>query len=480
MAYEYEALIGGAWVGGEERIEVRNPATGECIGSVPALGPEVADEVYTAAARGADIWRRTSPLKRMEIMFGAARIMRGRLDELARIIVQENGKTLAEAKGEVAKSAEFLEYYAGMGRDQLGYLIADARPDTSARVIYEPIGIVLAITPWNDALLTPCRKLAPAFIAGNAVVIKPASDTPLIVIELARALVEAGMPIEVIQVVTGRGSTVVDALLADSRVAGVSFTGSTEVGLQIQRSLAGSNVRVQTEMGGKNASVVLADADLGLAADTVVAAAFGGAGQRCTATSRVIVESSARDEFLAELNRRVGALVVGNGLADGTQVGALINARHRDRVIEAIDEARRAGGEVLVGGDTPGGELATGCFVRPTVIANVGEESAAWREEIFGPVVAVRECDGIEDALRQVNASSYGLAAAVFTRSLAAAERFIAEAGTGQVSVNLPTSGWDIHHPFGGFKLSGSGYKEQGIEALGFYRRVKTAAVRAV
>lgn len=479
MTYEYEALIGGSWVGGEARIEVRNPATGELIGSVPSFGPEVADRVYATATRGADIWRRTSPLKRMEVMFGAARIMRDRLDDLARIIVQENGKTLAEAKGEVAKSAEFLEYYAGMGRDQLGYLIADARPQTSARAIYEPIGVVLAITPWNDALLTPCRKLAPAFIAGNSVVIKPASDTPLIAIELAKALIEAGMPSEVIQVVTGRGGTVVDALLADSRVAGVSFTGSTEVGLQIQRSLAGSNVRVQTEMGGKNASVVLSDADLGLAADTVVAAAFGGAGQRCTATSRVLVESSIREEFLAELSRRVSSLVVGNGLSEGTQVGALINARHRDKVVEAIDEARREGGEVLVGGDAPGGELAAGCFVRPTVIADVAEDSSAWRDEIFGPVIAVRECTDIEDALRQVNASSYGLSAAVFTRSLAAAERFIAEADTGQVSVNLPTSGWDIHHPFGGFKLSGSGYKEQGIEALGFYRRVKTAAVRA-
>ncbi|GAB2558057.1 aldehyde dehydrogenase family protein [Leucobacter ruminantium] len=480
MAYEYEALIGGSWVGGEERIEVLNPATGERIGSVPSLGPEVAGDVYETAARGAGIWRRTSPLKRMEILFGAARIMRGRLDELARIIVQENGKTLAEARGEVTKSAEFLEYYAGMGRDQLGYLIADARPDTSARAVYEPIGVVLAITPWNDALLTPCRKLAPAFIAGNAVVIKPASDTPLIAIELAKALVEAGMPSEVIQVVTGRGGTVVDALLADSRVAGVSFTGSTEVGLRIQRSLAGSNVRVQTEMGGKNASVVLADADLVLAADTVVAAAFGGAGQRCTATSRVIVESSVREEFLAELNRRVGALVVGNGLSEGVQVGALINPGHRDRVMEAIEDARRAGGEVLVGGDAPGGELAAGCFVRPTVVANLAEDSSAWREEIFGPVIAVRECADLDDALRQVNDSSYGLSAAVFTRSLAAAERFIAEADTGQVSVNLPTSGWDIHHPFGGFKFSGSGYKEQGVEALGFYRRVKTAAVRAV
>jgi len=480
MAYDYDALIGGAWVGGDERIEVRDPATGERIGSVPAFGPEVAEEVYATATRGAEVWRRTSPLKRMEVMFGAARIMRERLADLAELIVRENGKTRAEATGEVTKSAEFLEYYAGMGRDQLGYFVADARPDTNTRAIYEPIGVVLAITPWNDALLTPCRKLAPAFIAGNAVIIKPASDTPLIAIELARALVEAGMPPEVIQVVTGRGGTVVDALLADARVAGVSFTGSTEVGLQIQRSLAGSNVRVQTEMGGKNASVVLADADLSLAADTVVAAAFGGAGQRCTATSRVIVERSVRDEFLAELGRRVGALVVGNGLSEGTQVGALINARHRDAVLRAIDEARLAGGEVLVGGDAPGGDLADGCFVRPTIIANVAEDAAAWREEIFGPVIAVRECDGFDDALRQVNASGYGLSAAVFTRSLAAAERFIARAETGQVSVNLPTSGWDIHHPFGGFKLSGSGYKEQGVEALGFYRRVKTAAVRAV
>ncbi|SJN09718.1 Aldehyde dehydrogenase [Leucobacter sp. 7(1)] len=479
MANECDAWIGGAWVGGDDRIEVLNPATGERIGSVPNLGAEVVSAVYGAAQRGATVWRQTSPLKRMEVMLAAAALLRERAEQLARTIVSENGKTLAEARGEVAKSAEFLEYYAAMGRDPQGYLLADGRVRTQTRAIYEPIGVVLAITPWNDALLTPCRKLAPALTSGNAVVLKPASDTPLIALELARALVDAGMPPTVLQVVTGRGGTIVDSLLAHDLVAGVSFTGSTEVGLQIQRTLAGRNVRVQTEMGGKNASVVLADADLDLAADTIVAAAFGGAGQRCTATSRVLVDRPVRAEFLERLRSRVEALVVGNGITDGTQVGALIHARHRDAVLAVIERAKSDGAEAIVGGRAPGGDLAGGCFVLPTVLTGVAEESPAWRDEIFGPVIAVRECDGLEDALRQVNASSYGLAAGVFTRSLDSAERFIAAADTGQVAVNLPTSGWDIHHPFGGFKLSGSGYKEQGVEALSFYRRVKTAAVRA-
>ena len=479
MSYDYDALVAGEWRSSDARIEVLNPATGERLGSVPSFGPEIAASVYDTAARGAEIWRATSPLKRLEVMLKAGAIMRERMDDLARLITQENGKTLAEARGEVTKSAEFFEYYGGMGRDQLGYLLADARPETSARVIYEPIGIVLAITPWNDALLTPARKLAPAFIAGNAVIMKPASDTPLIAIEMAKALLEAGMPPEVLQIVTGRGGDIVDALLADERVAGVSFTGSTEVGLQIQRRLAGSNVRVQTEMGGKNASVVLADADLQLAAQTIVAASFGGAGQRCTATSRVLVERSVREEFLAELGAQVAALVVGNGLDAATQVGALINARHRDGVLAAVTAATEAGSTVLVGGGAPGGELAAGCFVEPTIIVDVAEDAELWREEVFGPVLAVREFDSFDEAIAAVNASGYGLSAAVFTRSLAAAERFIAAADTGQVSVNLPTSGWDIHHPFGGFKLSGSGYKEQGTEAFGFYRKVKTVAVRA-
>lgn len=477
---KYESLIDGNWESGANEIEVINPATGEVVGSVPALGPEVADRVYAGAQRGAEIWNNTSPLRRGEIMIGAARILRDRLEELARLIVQENGKTLAEGRGEVTKSAEFLEYYGGMSRDQLGYLIADARPNTTTRVVYEPIGIVLAITPWNDALLTPCRKIAPALISGNAVVIKPASDAPLITIELLRALLEAGLPREVVSVVTGRGGEVVDALLKDKRIAGVSFTGSTEVGLDIQAALAGSNIRVQTEMGGKNASVVLADADLELAAETIAAAAYGGGGERCTATSRVLIESSVRSEFLEALRRRAEAIVVGNGLTDGTQMGALINAKHRDRVIEAIEGAKAAGAEVVAGGNAPGGALARGCFVEPTVLVGVAEDSSAWVDEIFGPVVAVREFADLSDAIREVNASSYGLSSAIFTRSIAASERFIKEANTGQVSVNLPTSGWDIHHPFGGFKMSGSGYKEQGFEALNFYRRVKTAAVRAV
>lgn len=479
--YDLDALIGAEWDrGGKSRIEVLNPATGECVGSVPEFGPEAAGRVFRTAAHGAEIWRTTDPLRRGQIMFETARLLRERAEHLARLIVRENGKTIAEATGEVMKSAEFFEYYGGMGRDQLGYLVADARPGTSTRVVYEPIGVVLAITPWNDALLTPCRKLAPALIAGNAVVLKPASDTPLIAIELARALLDAGLPAAVVSVVTGRGGEIVDALLRDGRVAGVSFTGSTEVGLQIQSSLAGRNIRVQTEMGGKNASVVLADADLALAAETIAAAAFGGAGQRCTATSRVLVERSVREDFLDALVRCAEGLVVGDGLRAGTQVGALINTRHRTRVVDAIAQARREGGEVISGGDAPDDVPSAGCFVRPTVIVDPHEEAAVWVDEIFGPVIAVRECEDLEQAITEVNASSYGLSAAVFTRSLAAAERFIAAADTGQVSVNLPTSGWDIHHPFGGFKLSGSGYKEQGTEALGFYRRVKTAAVRVV
>ena len=336
----------------------------------------------------------------------------------------------------------------------------------------------MLITPWNDPLLTPARKLAPALLAGNAVIIKPASETPLITLRLAELLHRAGVPAGALGTVTGRGSEVGDALVDDLRVAAVSFTGSTPVGLELQRRLAGRGVRVQTEMGGKNAAVVLADADLDLAASVIVAGAFGQAGQRCTATSRLIVDRAIAEEFTRRVADGVRALQVGPGGADGVDLGPVVSRAAQADIRGRVERGVSEGGEVVASADVDAALLERGSFVVP-VLLTIDRENSLWREEVFGPVLGMLTVDGLDEAIDAVNDSAYGLSSAIFTTSLASANRFIDEAETGQVSVNQPTSGWDIHQPFGGFRESGSPFKEQGLEALRFYTRVKTAAVRS-
>ena len=477
-----EALAGGAWraAAGGEWIDVVDPSdTRQVVAQVPAMTAADIDDVYRAAVSGAREWRRTGVLERAAVLARGAALLRERSGQIAADLVREMGKTLAEATVEVTKAADFFDFYASLARLPTGYTLADGRPGTSAAVRYEPVGVVLAITPWNDPLLTPARKLAPALSVGNAVILKPATDTPLLTLHLARALTDAGLPPEVLGTVTGRGREVADALLAGESLAAVTFTGSTEVGLGIHRTLAGRNLRVQTEMGGKNASVVLADADLDLAAETIAAAAFGQGGQRCTATSRVIVDAALEGELVERLVARAGSLRLGPGLDPETNVGPLVNTAQRDSVLAHVARAREDGAELRSGGAAPEGEaLQHGCYVAPTVLAGVTREMAIWSDEVFGPVVAVHAVDGLEEAITATNDSSFGLSAAVFTDSLTAATRFIDEVDAGQVAVNLPTSGWDVHHPFGGFRDSGSPFKEQGLEALRFYTRVKTYAVR--
>ncbi|WP_405009099.1 aldehyde dehydrogenase family protein [Kitasatospora sp. NBC_01539] len=473
-----ETLSGGQWVTTGEWLPVHDPADLRTpVARVPALGAADVTRIHDHAAAGFDVWRRTSPFDRARVLFETARLLRERADGIAADVVAENGKTFKEASGEVQKAADFFEYYAGIARDGYGTLVHDARPDTRTSFHGEPIGVVLAITPWNDPLLTPARKLAPALAAGNAVVLKPASETPLSGLLLARALHDAGLPAGVLGVVTGRVGRISDALTGDPRIAAVTFTGSNAVGEGLRRSLADRNVRFQGELGGKNATVVLADADLDKAVGALLVASFGQTGQRCTATSRVLVERSVYREFTDLLLAAVAALRIGPGGEDTTVVGPLSSSGHRDGVLADIARAVKEGATVLAGGGVPEGEAhAHGCYVVPTVLGDVTREMAIWREEVFGPVVVVRPVDGLDEALAEVNDSDYGLAAALFTRDLGAAHRFAEAADCGQVAVNTTTSGWDVHHPFGGFRASGSAFKEQGGEALRFYTRVKTVA----
>ncbi|KHL13408.1 aldehyde dehydrogenase (NAD+) [Mumia flava] len=478
---QVETLSGGRWIGAGSWLDVLSPADVRVtVAQVPALTPADVTATYDAAAEAFAGWRRTSPFRRAEIFRAAAALLRERADAIAADIVAENGKTTAEATGEALKAADFLEYYAGQAREAYGALLNDVRPGTRASYQREPIGVVLAITPWNDPLLTPARKLAPALIVGNTAVLKPATETPLSGMHLARALHDAGLPAGVLNVVTGRTSQISDALLDDARVAAVTFTGGNAVGEELRVRAARRNVRFQGELGGKNASVVLADADLDHAVAGLVAASFGQAGQRCTATSRVIVDRQVHDDVVKRLAARLESLQVGAPDADGTAMGPLVSTSHRDSVLGYVRQAADEGATVVTGGTVPTGDLAHGCYVAPTLVADVTPAMTIWREEVFGPVVAVMAVDGLEEAIASVNDSDFGLAAAIYTQSLTSAYRFVDEAECGQVAVNTATSGWDVHHPFGGFRQSGSPFKEQGEEALRFYTRVKAVAIHLV
>ncbi|HEX4090118.1 MAG TPA: aldehyde dehydrogenase family protein [Trebonia sp.] len=458
-------------------LEVRDPAdVRSVVGEVPAMTAADVAAAYSLARTAFATWRRTGPLDRAAVLARCAGLIRDRAEDGAVILVRENGKTLAEARVEVAKTADFLDYYASFARQPWGELLADARPGTQTSARVEPVGVVLAICPWNDPLITPARKLGPALIAGNTVLLKAASQTPMIANWLVRLLAEARLPDGVVQVITGRNAEISDALLASPDA--VTFTGSNEVGGYLRRTLADRNVRLQGELGGKNVSVVLADADLDMAAATVAGAAFAQAGQRCTATSRLIVEASVASELTGKLRDRVAEIVLGPGLDPATTMGPLSYAAHRDGVLEHIERASKEGGEVIAGGARPASDaLAHGCYVEPTLI-NVSPAQSLWRDEVFGPVLAITTATGYDDAVRLANDTAFGLAAAVFTGSLTAASRFLADAEAGQVAVNLPTAGWDVHHPFGGFRESGSPFKEQGAPGLRFYTRIKTTAVR--
>jgi acyl-CoA reductase-like NAD-dependent aldehyde dehydrogenase len=460
-------------------LEVRDPAdVRSVVGEAPAMTAAEVAAAYAGARAGFEAWRRTGALDRAAVLSRCADLIRSRAGDGAVTLVRENGKTLAEARVEVTKTADFLDYYASFARQPWGEILADARPGTSTSVRVEPVGVVLAICPWNDPLITPARKLGPALIAGNAVLLKAASQTPLIAGWLAGLLAEAGLPAGVLQVITGRNSEISAALLAGPDA--VTFTGSNEVGGYLRRELAlsGRNVRLQCELGGKNVSVVLEDADLDMTAATVASAAFAQAGQRCTATSRLIVASSVAPTLTSKLRAKVAEIVLGPGLDPATTMGPLSYTAHRDGVLGHIQRARAEGALVIAGGGRPAAAaLAHGCYVEPTLI-RVTPEQSLWRDEVFGPVLAITTAAGFHDAVRLANDTVYGLAAAVFTASLTSASEFIDLAEAGQVAVNLPTAGWDVHHPFGGFRDSGSPFKEQGSPGLRFYTRIKTAAVR--
>jgi aldehyde dehydrogenase (NAD+) len=479
MTATFSNLIGGEWVAASNGAtsEVRNPADiDDVIGIVPAATVDDAKAAIGAAKDAYAKWADLPAPERGRVLHRAANLLETQIDEWAADLTREEGKTRAEARAEVVRSVDLLRYFAGEAWRVGGDMLPADTPHTLLYSMRVPLGVVAIITPWNFPLSIPVWKIAPALVTGNTVVYKPASATPIMGIKLAKLFLDAGLPAGVLNIITGSGGTLGDALVTDERIDGVSFTGSYQVGHALYQKTAPRIVRTHLEMGGKNPVIVAADADLDKAVMTAVRGGFGLTGQACTATSRVIVEAPVLKEFTERFTAAARALKVGPGLADGVQMGPAVSAPQRKTDLEYIEIARDEGAQVVAGGDAPDGQTyGRGHFVQPTILTNVRPDMRIAQEEVFGPVVGVMEAANLEEALAIANNVSYGLSATIVTNDLRKAIRFVEQSEVGMVKVNQPTTGASVQAPFGGFKNSGSGmFREMGNGAIEFYTRIKT------
>jgi acyl-CoA reductase-like NAD-dependent aldehyde dehydrogenase len=470
-------LINGEWLGGADTRRINPARPGEVAAISPSGTVEDVDAAVTAAAAAQPAWAALPGPSRGAILMAAGNLLLERQTAIAEDLVREEGKTLPEAKGEVKRASDVLRFFGSLGWAATGEVLPSGLPDTTITTRREPLGVVGLITPWNFPLAIPAWKAAPALISGNAVVLKPAELTPLSATHIARALQDAGLPAGVFNVVHGKGRVVGDAIARDPRIAGLSFTGSTKVGLGLQEILNARRARVQLEMGGKNGVLVLDDADPRKAAQVVAAGAFGLTGQACTATSRVYVTPGIRYAFLAALTAEAARYTAGDGLnssgSDGARMGAVVSSQQFEQNQAAVRTAVERGATLLHGeydGD-PSGAL----LFPAAVLTDLPFDDAAVTDEIFGPVVAVLEVADYEAGLAAINDSRYGLTAGICTDSLAFATDFAARAQAGVIKVNRPTAGLDLNVPFGGVKDSSTNtFREQGKSALDFFTWGKT------
>jgi len=478
MEREYQNLIGGTWgpaTGGATNPD-RNPARrDEVVAVFPSAGRDDATRAAEAAGKAFPGWARTPMPRRGEILLKAAALLEQRLDEVAEALTREEGKTLAESKGEVGRGVSLLRYYGGEATQPTGEIYPSVSPSTFLFAERVPLGAVALITPWNFPVAIPTWKVAPALVFGNTVVLKPAELTPLTAWHLTDVLDKAGLPPGVLNLVVGRGSQVGQALVESPHIKAISFTGSNAVGARLAAQCAERGIKFQLEMGGKNPVVVLSDADVDKAVDVTIAGAMLSTGQKCTATSRVIVQRDALDAFREGLVAKVAALKVGDGMKPETYMGPLVSADAEKTVLDYIEVGKREGARLLTGGaKLKGDAYDQGYFVAPTVFDGVRPDMRIAQEEIFGPVVAVLEARDFDQAVAMANDTRFGLSASVMTRDLGLALRFVREIEAGIVHVNSQTAGAEPQVPFGGFKASSSGSREQGKAAREFFTQTKT------
>lgn len=481
MAKKYKNFIAGEWVepASGEYFENRNPAdTNDVIGLWPRSNEEDLARAVESAKRGFEQWRRTPAPLRGDVLRRVGDLLSKRKDEIARAMTREMGKVFKETTGDVQEGIDTAYYAATEGRRLFGHTVPSELRDKWAMSYRRPIGVCGLITPFNFPLAIPTWKMFPALVCGNSVIIKPAEDVPHSVTLLVETLIEAGLPREVIQLVNGEGSRIGRAIVDHPDIPVISFTGSTSVGSVIGETCGRMHKRLSLEMGGKNAQIVMDDAKLDLALDGVLWGAFGTTGQRCTATSRLLLQDRIHDEFLDKLAARAKSLKLGYGNDEGIDVGPLINQDALDKVTDYVNVARAEGDEVLSGGRRAEGKgVDHGYFFEPTILRGVKPGSRLACEEVFGPVLSVIRFSEIEEAFRINNEVEYGLSSSIYTSDVRNAFRALTELDNGITYVNAPTIGAEAHLPFGGVKKTGNGHREGGWEVYEFYSETKVCYV---
>ncbi|HEY6102791.1 MAG TPA: aldehyde dehydrogenase family protein [bacterium] len=473
---EGQNFIAGKWQSTPKTYTRYDPAHPDQVVAVyPRSEREVAKAALEAARTAFPLWRKTPIIERARILQRAARVLDGRFEERARDLAREVGKPIFEARGEVRRAIDLLDYYASFAWQPQGFVLASARASTELRARRVPLGVVALITPWNFPIAIPTWKLAPALILGNTVVIKPASLGPVPVIHVVRALEEAGLPAGVANLVIGPGTPFGQALSEVDGVKAVSFTGSVEIGYRLKSDLAARSIRIQLELGGKNPYIVWEDADLKEAARQAAEGAFFYAGQKCTATSRILVHRPVYESFVETFLDTVATLQVGEPLDEGTRVGPMVDSAARDNTAAWVARGVKDGGRMLAGGAQPDRE---GYYYPPTVIDGLSLDSALAQEEVFGPVVTLHPVADIAEAIHGANAARFGLSASLATHDLNVANAFMEGVEAGLVHINQPTAGVEYQTPFGGVKDSGYGPKEQAWSALDFYGDWRTFVVK--
>jgi alpha-ketoglutaric semialdehyde dehydrogenase len=477
----YKNLINGQWVvsrTGKTFLNVNPADSDDILGEFQSSGPDDVNDAVAAAGEAWKTWRLTPAPKRAEILFKTGEILTQRKEQYAQEMTREMGKVISETRGDVQEAIDTAFYMAGEGRRLFGQTTPSELRSKFAMSVRMPVGVCGMIAPWNFPMAIPSWKLFPALVCGNTCVIKPAEDTPLSTLNIVQTLIDAGLPAGVVNIVTGYGPDAGAPIVSHPGVRAVSFTGSSEVGRIVGQTAAGNFKPCSLEMGGKNAMIVLDDAHIDLAVEGALWGAFGTTGQRCTATSRIILHKKIAAEFTGKLIARADALKVGNGLDESVQMGPQINQQQIETSIRYCDIARKEGAKLLTGGQPlEDGSFDKGHFFAPTIFGGVRTDMRIAREEVFGPVVSLIECEDFDDALNIANGIDYGLSTALYSRDVNLAFRAIRDLEAGITYINAPTIGAEVHLPFGGVKHTGNGHREGGTGALDFYTTWKSVYI---
>jgi alpha-ketoglutaric semialdehyde dehydrogenase len=481
MPENFKNFVGGEWTAPASGayFENRNPADwNDVIGCFPRSGPDDVRRAVESAKRGFAVWSKTPAPLRGAVLQRVGELLVANKEKVARAMTREMGKVLAETRGDVQEGIDTAFYAATEGRRLFGHVVPSELRNKWAMTYRRPIGVAGLVTPFNFPLAIPTWKMFPALLCGNAVIFKPAEDVPHTAHLLIELLLEAGLPREVVQLVHGYGHEVGKAIVEHPDIPVISFTGSTATGAMIGETCGRMHKRLSLEMGGKNAMLVMDDADLDLALEGVLWGAFGTTGQRCTATSRLVLHEKIHDRFVKMVAERAEQLRLGPGLADGTDVGPLIHDESRTKVAGYVEVGKKEGASVVIGGaPATGSGLDDGWFFQPTILAGVKPGDRVEQEEIFGPVLSVIKVSSLDDAIRVNNDVKYGLSSSLYTRDVNAAFRAMADLDNGITYINAPTIGAEAHLPFGGVKQTGNGHREGGWEVYEFYSETKVCYI---